>query len=123
MVTEISKIQIDQGVFEQKNIMHVIMFYGNTCGPCKNTMPFYDEAAEKYVQKTDKIKFFKIHAWEEEYGQYYKEVWDINGVPHFRIMFNGQAVYHRNGGGDLNTMMKVVHDGIDEVFKQFGERL
>jgi hypothetical protein len=27
------------------------------------------------------------------------------------------------GGGDEPTMMKFIHDGIDEAFKRFGERI
>jgi thiol-disulfide isomerase/thioredoxin len=123
MVTEITKADIENGVISNPNVMHVIMFYGTTCGPCKGTMPHYEIASDNYNQKTDRIRFYKIHSWDEAQKEYCKETWGIEGVPHFKLMLRGMTIHEKRGGGDLDAMTKMVHEAIDQVFKVHGERL
>lgn len=104
--------------------MHIVMFYGEGCGPCKATMPHYETVANFFTDKNAPIKFHKIHAWEPgEQNEYCKNVWGINGVPHFKTFYKGQVISIRDGGGDEPTMAKYVLDAVDEVFKRFGDRL
>lgn len=123
MVIDITKDDIEQGIISDPTVMHVIMFYGANCGPCKGTMPHYETASESYNQKTDRIRFYKFHAWQEDQTDYSKEVWGIEGVPHFKLMYKGMAIHEKRGGGDLDAMMKMVHEGIDQAFKVYEERL
>lgn len=125
MVTELTMhdMQPETGLPPDSN-MHIVMFYGATCGPCKATMPHYEAVAEFYNAANAPVKFHKIHAWEEgEQKEYCSTVWGINGVPHFKIFYRGQIISIRDGGGDTGAMNKFVVDAIDEVFKRFGDRL
>lgn len=106
------------------NNMHVVMFYGQNCGPCKATMPYYEAVSKFFTEKNAPINFHRIHAWEPgEQTEYCKNVWNVNGVPHFKVFYQGQIVSIREGGGDEPAMNKFVLDCIDEVFKRFGARL
>lgn len=125
MVTELTMhdMQPETGLPPDNN-MHVVMFYGATCGPCKASMPYYELVSNFFNERNAPIKFHRIHAWEEgEQKEYCISVWGVNGVPHFKIFYKGQVIAIREGGGDESTMNKFVLDAIDEVFKRFGDRL
>lgn len=125
MVTEITMhdMQPETGLPPDNN-MHVVMFYGQTCGPCKATMPHYESVSNFFTEKNAPIRFHKIHAWEEgEQKEYCSKVWNITGVPHFKIFYKGQVVSIREGGGDGEVMMQFVINAVDEAYKRFGERL
>lgn len=125
MVTEITMndMQPETGLPSDNN-MHIVMFYGETCGPCKATMPHYEVVSNFFNEKNAPIKFYRIHAWEEgPQKEYCSNVWGIVGVPHFKVFYKGQILSIRDGGGDEPTMNKFVLDAIDEVFKRFGDRL
>lgn len=125
MVTEITMHDMQPGSgLPPDNNMHVVMFYGATCGPCKATMPHYEVVSNFFEQNGAPIKLHKIHAWEEgEQKEYCSTVWGINGVPHFKVFYRGEVISIRDGGGDEPAMTKFVLDAIDEVFKRFGDRL
>lgn len=124
MVTEITMNEMAMGLPMSDNDMRVVMFFGTTCGPCQATRPHYEETANFYTEKTSRIKFLRINAWEpEEQKVYCTELWGVQGVPHFKIFYQGEQLLERVGGGDTPTMMKFIHDGIDEAFKRFGERI
>lgn len=124
MVTEITLDDMKPGAMPPDDDMHVVMFYGATCGPCKVTMPNYEEAARFFIEKGARIKFHKLHVWEnEETKAKCKELWNVVGVPNFKFFSNGTIVHEKVGGGTLETMKSAVHQAIDETFKQFGEKL
>jgi len=124
MVTEITMDEMIIGLPVPDNDLRVVMFFGPTCGPCKATMPHYESIANSLIEKTDRIKLFRINAWEPvEQAKYCSETWNVQGVPHFKIFCRGEQICEKVGGGDEPTMMKFIHDGIDEAFKRFGERI
>ena len=45
--------------------LHVIMHYGETCGPCKLTMPHYEILELHFREYNIKnVKFYKFHHWQ-----------------------------------------------------------
>jgi thiol-disulfide isomerase/thioredoxin len=124
MVTEITMDEMIAGLPVPDNDLRVVMFFGTTCGPCQATRPHYEATAQFFVEKTTRAQFFRINAWEpEEQKVYCTETWGIQGVPHFKVFCRGEQILDKVGGGDEPTMMKFIHDGIDEAFKRFGERI
>lgn len=124
MVIEIVKEQLEAKSIFVPDRMSVIMFYGPTCGPCKATLPHYELASDFYASLNAKMDCYKINAWEpQEQAEYCKTVWEINGVPHFKIFYNENEIHKKNGGGDLMEMKKLIHIGIDECFKLYGARI
>jgi thiol-disulfide isomerase/thioredoxin len=124
MVTEITMNEMVAGLPVPDNDLRVVMFFGTSCGPCQATRPHYEATAKFFVEKTTRVQFFRINAWEPvEQKVYCEETWGIRGVPHFKIFCRGEQILEKVGGGDEQTMMKFIHDGIDIAFKQFGERI
>lgn len=124
MVIELTKEDMEPGALPQDDYMHIIMFYGQTCGPCKMTMPYYETLAEFFIRKGAKIKFYKFHAWETpEIHEYCKTTWELNGVPLFKIFHQGKVIMNKLGGGDEAEVFKTIHDAIDEAHKQHGVRI
>ena len=104
--------------------MHVVMFFGPTCGPCKATMPYYEETANFYVNAGAKIKFYRIDAWNPpEQKQFCTETWGVRGVPHFKMFYNGSEIKSRVGGGDGEILRQEIHGAVDEIFKQHNVRI
>lgn len=124
MVTELTLENMMPGGTEPDDYMHIVMFHGATCGPCKATMPNYEEAAKNLIEKGARIKFHKLHAWEtEEVRQKCQDTWGVTGVPHFKIFMNGVNVFDKLGGGDLEEINRIIQSGIDEAFKRFNIRI
>lgn len=124
MVTQLTREEMEPGVLPKDDYMHVIMFYGETCGPCKMTMPNYEIAADFYRKKGAKIKFYKFHAWEStEIHEYCKTTWELTGVPLFKVFYQGKVIMNKLGGGDDVEMFKTIHEAIDEAYKQTGEKI
>jgi thiol-disulfide isomerase/thioredoxin len=102
----------------------LVMFYGAKCGPCKATMPHYEEAAKFFIERGSTIVCVRLHAWEsQEQTEWCKEHHEVVGVPRFKAFAHGQIVHDRQGGGDLPTMKQVFEDIITEVHKRFGEKV
>jgi thiol-disulfide isomerase/thioredoxin len=124
MVTEITMHEMTAGLPVPDDDIRVVMFFGTTCGPCQATRPHYESTAKFFTERTPRTKFFKINTWEPaEQAKYCSETWGIQGVPHFKVFYRGEQILEKVGGGDEPTMMKFIHDGIDEAFKRFGERI
>lgn len=125
MVTELTMHDmVPETGLPPDNNMHIVMFYGEGCGPCKATMPHYEIVSNYFEQHDAPIKFYKIHAWEEgEQGEYCKNVWSVEGVPHFKIFYRGEIISIREGGGDEQALSEFVVNAVNEVFKRFGDRL
>lgn len=125
MITELDmNTPIPGSIFAPTEDVSVIMFFGKTCGPCKASMPHYEEVAKFYSEHSDRVKFYKFHVWEsEEHRAYCEQTWQIQGVPNFRIFTRGELVSEQKGGGDFNFLHKFVHNGIDEIFKRFNDKV
>jgi thiol-disulfide isomerase/thioredoxin len=124
MVTEITPENMKPGGMPEDDDMHVVMFYGATCGPCKFTMPFYEEAASKFISKGAKIQFHKLHAWEnDEIREECKILWNVKGVPTFKFFVQGVMFHEKTGGGKLEDVEKMIHEAIDKAYRQYGSRI
>jgi thiol-disulfide isomerase/thioredoxin len=123
MVTDITMNDMVPGGMPEDDSIHVIMFYGPTCGPCKSTIPYYEQASDLFTLKGANVKFHKIDAWNPpEQKTYCNQIWGINGVPHFKSFCKGQVISEKVGGGNYEAMFKMIHETIDEAFKRFGEK-
>lgn len=124
MVTEITQEQIESKSVFIDGSLCVIMFFGSTCGPCKATIPHYETSALFYKSLGAKINCYKINAWEPEtQAEYCKTVWNVTGVPHFKLFYGDKEIYSKVGGGDEPTIKKMIHDGIDNCFKLHGAKI
>jgi thiol-disulfide isomerase/thioredoxin len=124
MVIEITMDDLKVALPEPDDIMRVVMFYGATCGPCKRTMPNYETVAQYFTLKNSPIAFYRINAWEPiEQKEYCEQVWNIDGVPHFKVFLHGYEILTKQGGGDETVMFKFLQDAVDEAFKQRGVKI
>lgn len=69
--------------------LHVVMHYGANCGPCKNTLPYYEKVEAHFVEfKVTNVKFYKFHQWEQSYSQFIESNnLKTKGVPTFRYFY------------------------------------
>lgn len=124
MVTELTMHDMMQGLPEEDDVMRIVMFYGSTCGPCKNTMPHYETVAQYFTLKNSPVRFYRINAWEPfEQKEYCEQMWGIEGVPHFKVFLKGNVIHMRQGGGDEIKMFEFAQQSVDEAFKQYGVRI
>jgi thiol-disulfide isomerase/thioredoxin len=124
MVNDITMENMQPGGMEEDDNMHIVMFFGTTCGPCKATMPHYEAASDFFEERNAKIRFHRINAWEpQDQAKYVKEIWQVEGVPNFKAFFHGEVVHERRGGGDTDAMKKFISEAIGEAFKRFNVRL
>lgn len=124
MIQELTFLEVSTEALPQDDYMNVVMFFGEGCGPCKATMPHYEEAVAYFEAVGTRIRFYKYNTWESaESIQYCSERWGINGVPHFKILFRGNEILSKIGGGDSPEMKDMIIRGIGEVFTQYGEVL
>jgi dUTP pyrophosphatase len=113
MVTDITMNEMQPGGMHKDNSMHVIMFYGPTCGPCKATIPHYETLAQNLTAQGVDIKFHRIDAWNPlEQKNYCRDVWGVKGVPHFKFFYEGREIFNKIGGGDLASLTTFVEEGI-----------
>lgn len=124
MITDITMNEIIHGLPNPDADLHVLMFFGPACGPCKATMPHYEAAAKFYIEKGARIKFYRINAWEpDEQATFCTDKLGVNGVPTFRTYCNSQQLSEKVGGGDEDTMKQYISEAIGEAFKRFGEKI
>ena len=96
MVTDITMNEMMMGLPVPDNDIRVVMFFGATCGPCQATRPHYESTAKFFTERTPRIKFFRINAWEpEEQKIYCVEKWGVQGVPHFKIFCRGEQLVEK----------------------------
>ena len=83
--------------FEQVHVpgpLHVVMHYGHNCGPCKTTLPFYENVETHFVNfMVTNVKFYKFHHWEPTYKEFIdNNNLKTNGVPTFRYFYMGDVI-------------------------------
>jgi thiol-disulfide isomerase/thioredoxin len=119
MVSDITMEELTANAFLQDGVLRVVMFFGPTCGPCKATMPFYEQVADSYTKAGAKMLFYRIDAWNPpEQRQFCTDTWGIQGVPHFKIMYNGTVVADRVGGGDVTALHASILYAINVIFAE-----
>jgi thioredoxin 1 len=69
----------------------VVDFYGDHCGACAYTAPFFREAADDMGL----IRFIKVNT--TAYPEFTKR-FDISGIPTFLYFRNGEQVHRSEGG-------------------------
>jgi thiol-disulfide isomerase/thioredoxin len=105
--------------------LHVVMHYGETCGPCKVTMPHYEILVNHFEDYNIKnVKFYRFHHWQKEYKQFIdNNNLKTNGVPTFRYYYMGEPLHEVTSSyKDPNDMKKVVMDviaGIEQTIGSF----
>ena len=115
MVTDITMQTMMPGGMESDDNIHVVMFYGPTCGPCKATMPHYEQVAQECTERGDKIRFHRIDAWNPpEQKEYCTNVWGIRGVPQFKVFSEGREILSRSGGGDYDAINQFIQEALFE---------
>lgn len=95
MVIELTPETYFQTVKTDVGQMHVVMHYGETCGPCQRTMPFYEAVAQHFIEynRGDRVKFYKFHQWEVSYKEFIEQHGlKTNGVPTFRFFYAGEVI-------------------------------
>lgn len=123
MVTEITMSDMKQPLGEKDDSIFVVLFYGTTCGPCKATIPNYEQASSDIEAFGSRIKCFKIDAWTpDEQREYCRTEHGITGVPHFKAFCRQEMIYEKVGGGDLNEIYRMFSAIADAGFKKFGEK-
>lgn len=118
MLNEVTVKELRDSSFYEKDGVQFVMFFGATCGPCKATMPHYEEAAKFFTERGANIEFYKFNAWEpEEHNNYGREDMGVEGVPTFLAFFDNQEIYRDSGTSDYETMCRRIHSVIDIIFK------
>jgi thiol-disulfide isomerase/thioredoxin len=98
--------------------LHVVMHYGANCGPCKVTMPKYEQVEEHFVNfKVINVKFYKFHHWEQDYRSFIIDnKLDVNGVPTFRYFYMGDIVNEEaRSFTDADQLKKHITDTIKAI--------
>lgn len=74
--------------------LHIVMHYGETCGPCRATMPNYETIEAHFTEhRVTNVKFYKFNHWEESYKPFIQEN-DLvtRGVPTFKYYYLGELL-------------------------------
>ncbi len=103
--------------------LHVIMHYGATCGPCKNTMPHYETVMTHFAEhNVTNVKFYKFHHWEQSYKPFIEEHnLNTNGVPTFRYYYFGEKLYEVTASyNDPNDIKKIIMDVVKGIETTMG---
>lgn len=103
--------------------LHVVMHYGETCGPCKMTMPHYEILEQHFTEYNIKnVKFYTFHQWQPEYKEFIDENnLRGNGVPTFRYYYFGEVLHQvTQSYKDPNDMKKVVMEVIQGIEQTMG---
>jgi len=103
--------------------LHVVMHYGETCGPCKKTMPNYELLVNHFVEyNITNVKFYRFHQWEKEYKDFIKEKeLKVNGVPTFKFYYYGEKLHEVTASySDPNLIKKMILEVVDMIEKNMG---
>lgn len=103
--------------------LHVVMHYGDRCGPCKITMPHYENLVQHFIDYNIKnVKFYKFHHWQSEYKSFIEENnLKTKGVPTFRYYYMGELLHEVTASyKDPNDMKKVVTEVIQGIESTMG---
>jgi thiol-disulfide isomerase/thioredoxin len=106
--------------------LHVVMHYGEKCGPCKTTMPHYEILANHFIEHNfTNVKFYKFHQWEQNYKAFIEEnELKAKGVPTFRYYYFGETLHEVTSSyNDPNLMKQVIVEVIKGIEVTMGEFL
>jgi thiol-disulfide isomerase/thioredoxin len=82
---------------QNEQYLQFVMSYGETCGPCKVTMPYYEAVAAHFIEYgIINVKFYKFHQWQPEYKPFiHAHNLAVPGVPTFRGYFFGEVMWEK----------------------------
>jgi thiol-disulfide isomerase/thioredoxin len=104
-VLKISSIE-QRKTLIQNNLVVVIDYYTDWCGPCKSCAPLFANLATKYTKKGH-CAFAKENV-EDRIGDYPEK---IKGVPCFQFHVNGQFIRDLTvTGADIDTVEKNIQN-------------
>ncbi len=104
--------------------LHVVMHYGETCGPCKITLPHYEIVEAHFLEhKVTNVKFYRFHQWNQSYKQFIEDNnLRTSGVPTFRYYYMGEVVNELTRSyTDPNELKKSITDTITAIQTTIGE--
>lgn len=103
--------------------LHIIMHYGETCGPCKATMPHFEILERHFDEhKITNVKFYKFHQWQPEYKEFIESnSLDVRGVPTFRYYYYGEVLHQVTAGyNNPNNMKEVIVEVVKGIEATMG---
>lgn len=98
--------------------LHVVMHYGQMCGPCKATLPHYEVVMSHFKEyKVTNVKFYKFHQWEQSYTQFIEENnLKCNGVPTFKLFYMGEMINEETKSyNDPNEIKNMIMSNIKAI--------
>jgi thiol-disulfide isomerase/thioredoxin len=104
--------------------LHVVMHYGETCGPCNLTKPYYQAVVDHFVDhKVTNVKFYRFHQWEQSYREFIdKNDLKLPGVPTLRFYFMGDFMnQYTRSYNDADELKKGIIDIIETIETTMGE--
>mgnify|MGYP003348427525 FL=1 len=103
--------------------LHVVMHYGETCGPCKLTIPHFSLVEQHFnVHGVKNVKFYWFHQWEELYKPFIQEHnLKVDGVPTFKYYYMGEVINEQTRSyNDPNELKKSITDTIIAIESTMG---
>jgi len=103
--------------------LHVVMHYGETCGPCKMTIPHFSLVEQHFeTHKVTNVKFYWFHQWEQEYKKFIEENnLKVNGVPTFKYYYMKDVINEQTRSyNDPNELKKSITDTIIAIESTMG---
>ena len=104
--------------------LHVVMHYGETCGPCKMTMPHYEKVEAHFVEfKVFNVKFYKFHQWAASNKEFIQENnLKTDGVPTFRYYYMGDVITHSTRSfNDADELKRNIMDAVKAIETTMGQ--
>lgn len=104
--------------------IHVVMHYGQTCGPCKMTLPHYELVAAHFLEHNiTNVKFYKFHQWDINYKQFIEDNnLKLKGVPTFKHYYMGELLNEITGSYiDPNPIKANITEIIRGIESTMGE--
>jgi thiol-disulfide isomerase/thioredoxin len=98
--------------------LHVVLHYGANCGPCKTTLPHYENVASHFADfKVTNVKFYKFHQWEPSYKEFVQENnLSTKGVPTVRYFYMKNVINEETRSfNDPNEVKRHIMDTISGI--------
>lgn len=103
--------------------LHVVMHYGETCGPCQRTMPLYELVEAHFVlHNVLNVKFHRFHHWEQSYKEFIDQHnLKTNGVPCFKYFYMGEMISEEARAFNVADELKAhIMSNVDAIHTTMG---
>lgn len=106
MVSTLNKENLQTFIDESNEKPVILDFYADWCGPCKITLPRYEEAS---VEVGDKATFVKVNVEDNrDVAMNYR----VSSIPCFVVLKNGEEVARVLGAQSKEVLVKLVSSHI-----------